>query len=87
MAFTPDRVRELIKESGSRFVSVNFIKKDGTERQMTFNPRDFADIKGTGTPTTDPHIFRIRDNGKQAWRSFDSRRLMSIRVNKTTYTK
>jgi hypothetical protein len=87
MAFTPDRVRELIEESGSRFVSVNFIKKDGTERQITFNPRDFADIKGTGTPTTDPHIFRIRDNGKQAWRSFDSRRLMSIRVNKTTYTK
>ena len=87
MAFTPDRVRELIKESGSRYVSVNFIKKDGTERQMTFNPRDFADIKGTGTPIADPHIFRIRDNGKQAWRSFDSRRLMSIRVNKTTYTK
>jgi hypothetical protein len=87
MAFTPDRVRELIEESGSRFVSVNFIKKDGSERQMTFNPKDVNDIKGTGTPTQDPHIFRVRDNGKRAWRSFDSRRVMSIRVNKTTHTK
>jgi hypothetical protein len=87
MPFQPSRVRELIEEAGSRYVSVKFIKKDGTERQMTFNPKDVNDIKGTGTPTQDPNIVRVRDNGKQAWRSFDCRRVNTIRVNKTTYTK
>ena len=75
------RIRDLIQEAGSHFVSVVFLKKDGSERRMTFNPKDFAEIKGTGHPTQDPNIFRIRDSKISAWRSFDARRVVSIKVN------
>jgi len=71
-------IRTIIDAAGSQLVSVNFIKKDGTERQLTFNPQDFAEIKGTGNPTSDPNIFRIRDIKLSSWRSFDARRVTKI---------
>lgn len=75
-----DRIKSLIDEAGSSYVSVTFIKKDGSERQMTFNPKDVNDIKGTGdTSNVDANIFRVRDNTKQAWRSFDARRVKTIK--------
>ena len=43
-----ERIKSLIDEAGSGYVSVTFIKKDGSERQMTLNPKDVNDIKGTG---------------------------------------
>ena len=84
---TSDRVakiRELIDSAGSTYVSVNFIKKDGSLRQLTFNPADHNDIVGTGSEAAakvDENIFRIRDTKKQAWRSFDARRVISIKAN------
>ena len=77
------KIRELIDSAGSTYVSVNFIKKDGSLRQMTFNPADHNDIIGTGSEAAakvDENIFRIRDNTKQAWRSFDARRVISMKV-------
>jgi len=75
-----ERIKSLINDAGSGFVSVTFIKKDGSERQMTFNPKDVNDIKGTGdTSNVDANIFRVRDNTKQAWRSFDARRVIKIK--------
>lgn len=79
-------IRQAIQQAGSSFVSVNFLKKDGTERQITFNPRDFNDIKGTGNACPDPNIFRIREtqnkenDRKPAWRSFDARRVIKIKT-------
>jgi hypothetical protein len=75
-----ETIEELLADAGSQFVSVNFTKADGSERQLTFNPRDFADIKGTGKPASDPNIFRVRDIKLGQWRSFDARRVHSIRV-------
>ena len=75
-----ERIKSLINDAGSGFVSVTFVKKDGSERQMTFNPKDVNDIKGTGdTSNVDANIFRVRDNTKQAWRSFDARRVIKIK--------
>lgn len=74
-------ISKVIESAGSKLVSVRFTKKDGSERQLTFNPADFADIKGTGHPTTDPNIFRIRDIKLGQWRSFDARRCHSIKVD------
>lgn len=76
-------IRRLIGDAGSTFVSVFFLKKDGTERKMTFNPRDFNEIKGTGHGCADPNIFRVREinnkeEGKTSWRSFDARRVVKI---------
>ena len=72
------RIQQLIDSAGSTYISVNFTKKDGSARQLTFNAKDLNDIKGTGNPTSDPNIFRIRDIKLGAWRSFDARRVLSI---------
>lgn len=82
-----ERLKQLIESAGSTYVSVVFRKKDGSERQLTFNPKDHNDIKGTGNPTDDPNIFRIRDNNLQQWRSFDARRVLRVKVrgNQTTF--
>ena len=74
-------ITKLIKQAGSKLISVRFTKKDGSSRQLTFNPLDYAGIKGTGTPSTDPNIFRVRDISIAQWRSFDARRCHSIKVN------
>jgi hypothetical protein len=74
-------ISEIISTAGSKLVSVRFIKADGSPRQLTFNPSDHNDIKGTGNPTTDPNIFRIRDIKIGQWRSFDARRCLSIKVS------
>jgi hypothetical protein len=76
-----ETIAKIIEQAGSKLVSVRFTKKDGSDRQLTFNPTDHADIKGTGNPTTDPNIFRIRDINIGQWRSFDARRCHSIKVN------
>ncbi len=75
-----ETISKVIDEAGSKLVSVRFIKKDGSQRQLTFNPSDNADVKGTGNPTQDPNIFRIRDIKISQWRSFDARRCLSIKV-------
>ena len=75
-----ETIHDIIEASGSKLVSVRFTKKDGSDRQLTFNPADHADIKGTGTVTQDPNIFRIRDINLGQWRSFDARRCHSIKV-------
>jgi|TARA_E500000318_G_scaffold106936_1_gene115510 hypothetical protein len=80
-----ERIRSLIESAGSTYVSVQFTKKDGSHRQLTFNPADHNDIKGTGDVSkVDENIFRVRDNSKQQWRSFDARRVISIKVRGTT---
>ena len=79
-------IRDMIERAGSSFVSVNFLKKDGTERQITFNPRDWNEVKGTGHTCSNPNVFRIREvnnkeEGKTTWRSFDATRVLRIRAN------
>ena len=74
-------ISDIIDSAGSKLVSVRFIKANGDSRQLTFNPADHAEIKGTGNPTQDPNIFRIRDIKIGQWRSFDARRCVSIKVS------
>jgi len=80
-----EQISNLISSSGSKLVSVTFVKKDGAERQLTFNPADHNDIKGTGTACQDPNIFRIRDIKLGQWRSFDARRCVSVKVSGTVH--
>jgi hypothetical protein len=78
-------IREILSQVGSTIVSVEFRKKDGTMRRIQFNPKDRNELVGTGNPTTNPDIFRIRDlhiartQGSGAWRSFDANRVKSIK--------
>jgi hypothetical protein len=76
-------IRDLFDEAGSTFVTVDFYKADGSERSVTFNPRDFNEINGTVKPSGNPNVFRIREvhnkeTGKTVWRSFDASRVRSI---------
>lgn len=77
-------IRDQIAQAGSSFVSVYFTKLDGTERQMTFNPLHFGEVKGTGHAIKDPeavvNIVRCMDI-KKGWRSFDCRRVFRMKVN------
>lgn len=77
------QIREIIEQAGSTFVRVTFIKKDGSERKITFNPKDYNEIKGTGKPRQNPNLFNIREvqnkeTGKTVWKSFDGTRVLSI---------
>ena len=71
-------LKAIIDAAGGTLVNVRFTKKNGEERSLTFNPRDFAEVKGTGAKCADENIFRIRDIKLGAWRSFDARRVLSI---------
>ena len=83
-------IKSFIQNAGSRIVSVEFQKLDGTIRSLQFNPRDTREVKGTGTPTKNPSIVSCRDfsiarkEGQGAWRSFDCQRVVSIKANGTT---
>jgi hypothetical protein len=79
-----ETIKQLIHSAGSHFVSVHFIKQDGTTRQLTFNPKHIGEIKGTGHALKDPaaiqNIIRCMDIAK-GWRSFDCRRVCQMKVN------
>jgi hypothetical protein len=83
-----ETIKQLIDSAGSRFVSVEFIKQDGTTRQLTFNPKHIGEIKGTGHALKDPaaieNIVRCMDIAK-GWRSFDCRRVCKLTVNGETF--
>lgn len=83
---TTEAIRQVLEAAGSSLVSVRFIKKDGTERQLTGNLLDHNDIKGTGTPAKDPNIVRIRDIKLGQWRSFDCSRVVSIKSKGQVHT-
>ncbi len=79
-----ESIKAIIEAAGGTLVNVRFTKKNGEERSLTFNPRDFAEIKGTGAKCQDENIIRIRDIKLKAWRSFDARRVLSVSASGTT---
>lgn len=81
MATNSELLNQIIDTAGSQFVSVSFTKANGEERQLTFNPKQVGEIKGTGTKCQDPNIFRIVDVNLKQWRSFDARRVFKIKVS------
>ena len=76
-----ETIRKALDDAGSHFVSVTFVKANGETRQATLNPRHHGEVKGTGHVTQNPNIFRFMDAKLNAWRSFDARRVISIKVN------
>ena len=84
MTTNSELLNQIIDTAGSQFVSVSFTKANGEERQLTFNPKQIGEIKGTGTKCQDPNIFRIVDVNLKQWRSFDARRVFKIKVSGNT---
>jgi hypothetical protein len=73
-------IRKVIADAGSQFVRVGFVKQNGEQRFITFNPLDFNEIKGTGKASTDPGLIKVREV-KVGWRSFRIDRIFSIKAN------
>ena len=84
MINTPENIRTILDAAKSGFVSINFTKANGETRQLTTNPKQIAEIKGTGSSCKDPSIFRIVDVKLGQWRSFRAERVTSITSNGTT---
>jgi len=74
---TPTQARALVKAKGTKFATVRFIKKDGTERKINGLFRAGKHILGTGRPTPD-HLIPIWSH-KDGWRSFDETRVVEVR--------
>ena len=80
-------VKQFIFNAGASIVSVQFVKANGEQRSLQFNPRDTQEIKGTGHALKAASIVRCRDfgiarkEGQGAWRSFDCERVTSIKAN------
>lgn len=80
-------IKQFIFNAGSSIVSVSFVKANGEQRSLQFNPRDTQEIKGTGHALKATSIVRCRDftiarkEGQGAWRSFDCERVTRIRTN------
>ena len=78
---TRTQLESILDRAGSRLVSVSFTKANGEARQLTFNPKQVGEIKGTGSTCADPNVFRVVDNKIQQWRSFRADRVIQIKVN------
>jgi len=87
---TTENVRSFLRSVGSSIVTVEFIKRDGSIRQITFNPRDRQEIKGTNTANLNPDTIRVRDfniarTGQPAWRSFNVSSIRRIKANRQVF--
>lgn len=73
----PETVRTKVKAKGTKFATVTFLKKDGTERRINGLFRPASHIKGTGRQTPD-HLVTIW-SPRDGWRSFDIGRVLDVR--------
>jgi len=86
-----ETIRNFLQAAGSTIISVQFIKKDGTIRNIRFNPRDRNEITGAGSKVRNPDIIAVRDlsiaqtQKTGAWRSFDVNRIVSIKSRGQVY--
>ena len=74
---TPQEVRTTVRAKGTRFATVTFIKRDGTERRINGRFRAYRHVKGTGRATPD-HLIAIW-SPRDGWRSFDVNRVTAIK--------
>lgn len=77
MSLTIDQVRALVKTKGTRFATVTFTKKDGSERVINGLFKPTSKILGTGRPTPD-HLVAIW-SPTDGWRSFRADAVTSIK--------
>lgn len=70
-------VRSTVAAKGTRFMTIRFVKKDGTERTINGLTRAYKHIKGTGRPTPS-HLVAIW-SPRDGWRSFDESRVVEIK--------
>jgi len=96
----PAQIRALIETAGSRFISVEFVKKDGSPRKMLVNParlgatlrretheKSESHVRGAETrKALNPHLLNVWDEIANAPRSINLDTLTHIRIDGVQYT-
>lgn len=80
------KLTDLIEQSNGKFISVTFIKKDGSERVLVGRLGVTSRLKG-GTSTLDPNqyitIFDVQNDG---YRAINRDTIRSLRIDGEEYT-
>lgn len=91
------QIKALLATAGARFISIHFTKKDGSDRQMTFNPAaapkrvkgeeasEQAQRAAATRATNNPNLVNVWDNGKQAFRSINMDTIYRIVIDGVRY--
>lgn len=90
-------IKNLLKEAGSRFITVEFSKKDGTNRVMNIQQAALKfNVLGESASETgkkavatrkrnNPNLLAVWDNTKQAIRSINLDTVHTVRYNHIEY--
>lgn len=92
-----DRIRDLIESAGNTFVTVEFIKKDGTERVMNVRLNSGTDLLAGDAASAsakqavetrkanNPNLINVFEAVRKQWRSIDLDRVLGVKVRGTRY--
>lgn len=79
------KLQDIIESSGGKFISVTFIKKDGTQRVLVGRLGVTKHLKG-GQSTLDPAKFiTIYDTQNEGYRAINRETIQSVRLDGEEY--
>ena len=77
----------IVAASNGRFVSVTFIKKDGTERSMLCRLGVTKHLKGGESKLNADQYLTVFDVQKEAYRAINKETILSVKLAGTTYVQ
>jgi hypothetical protein len=77
----------IVAESNGRFVSVVFVKKDGTERSMLCRLGVTKHLKGGESKLNADQYLTVFDVQKEAYRAINKETILSVKLAGTTYVQ
>ncbi len=84
---TRDMIDTILHTAGTRFMSVEFMKKDGTIRPLQGHLKVKKHLKGgTSSISNNNDLVSIYDMRSKGYRCFSKSRLQRIRVDGNIYT-
>ena len=90
MNITTDKAKELIQQTNGRIFSSTFIKKNGEHRLLTGRIKVSKGLKEDAKPRPyDPskyNLICVYDMTKQSYRMININTLLTLSINKNTYT-
>ena len=77
----------IVAASNGRFVSVTFIKKDGTERAMLCRLGVTKHLKGGESKLNADQYLTVFDVQKEAYRAINKETILSVKLAGNTYVQ
>jgi hypothetical protein len=81
-----NELASIVAESNGRFVSVTFIKKDGTERSMLCRLGVTKHLKGGESKLNADQYLTVFDVQKEAYRAINRDTIVSVKLAGATHT-